>query len=84
MLKLKKAEVEWLDSSSNHRWGEVEEYIELSGPSLCRSIGYVLVNDERRVVLAQSHSAFQHVADTIAIPREVVRKFRWIRDGLKS
>ena len=81
--KLRKAEVEWIDSVSSGRWGTREEYIEKAAVPLCWSVGYVLVNDKERIVLLQSCSDNGDVADSISIPKKAVRRLRYVHGGVK-
>lgn len=72
-------EVEWLDSRAFAGWAHPEEHLERSRPSRCRSVGYLLLKDRERIVLAQSCSDDSgNVADPLAIPRGMVKAIRVI------
>ena len=80
----KRVEVEWIDTATYGRWNPVEHHVENSTPILCRSIGYLLKADKHVVIIAQSQSeGSEHVADTIAIPRDNVKRMVAVTSKLK-
>ena len=47
-------EVKWVDPAANGGWKPLKETIEEAEPTPCRSVGFLIRRDKRRVVLAQS------------------------------
>ncbi len=85
MRKLRKAEVEWEDTAVKGEWSSADFYVEHAQPWLCYSIGYVLVNDDERVLLVQTCAdlpTHRQVSDSVVIPRAAIRKFRYLKAGL--
>lgn len=75
-------EVEWRDSCSNKQWASLEQHRRDSGPSICRSVGYLLSKSATEVIVAQSLSLTTgHIADTMAIPFETVSRMRRLGSG---
>jgi len=72
-------EVEWEDSCAYRGW-QITEQTEISMPSQCRSIGYLMVKDDDRIVIAQSlDDDGMSVADVIVIPKSAVKRLRNIK-----
>jgi hypothetical protein len=69
-------EVEWDDIVTRSGWLEHRE--KETGPAACRTVGYVLVRDDKYVVLSASWSD-QDRADTTTIPMGVVRSITELR-----
>jgi len=71
-------EVEWIDSAVKGRWQAKAEY-EKCQPSLCRTAGYLLVKDEKRIVILQSNSNDGDVCDSMTIPLVCVKHIRRLK-----
>jgi hypothetical protein len=70
-------EVEWVDSCTDGRWASVAIHRKESHPSTCRTIGYIVDNSPKHIILAQSQSIdTQHCTDTMAIPKSAVRRVK--------
>lgn len=75
-------EVSWVDSCTNGQWAPPEFHLKESNPTMCRSVGYVLVDEPSRLVLVQNKSlSTGHIADTMSIPRVAVKKIRVLKGG---
>lgn len=67
-------EVEWIDSSCDAGWGDVD------GPKAedhdlgCATAGYLVRKTKDRVVIALSQSSSSNLGDTMHIPRCAIRK----------
>ena len=71
-------EVDWLDATSRGRWKSVDEQRKETVPTVCRTVGYLLVSDRHRVSVAQSQGTGGDATDTITIPRGMVQRMRTI------
>ena len=81
-MRLDPVEVTWVDPHASGGWRAPEDELERAVPLACTSVGYLLEQDEQRLVLVQSSADDQGdelVADSLAIPAEVVRKVRRLR-----
>lgn len=75
-----RVEVEWIDSCTNGVWAPPSYHITESKPTTCRSIGYILVEDTKKIVVAQSMSLNTgNICDTMSIPRVAVLKIKRIK-----
>jgi hypothetical protein len=63
-------EVEWLDIVTRPGWMSHREHE--TGPMECRTVGYVLKDNDQEIVLSASWST-QDRADTTTIPKGVVK-----------
>lgn len=73
-------EVEWVDSCTNGVWAPFEHHLRASKPTTCRTIGYLLVMDNDKLVVAQSMSQTTfNISDTMAIPRSVIKKMKKLK-----
>ena len=72
-------EVSWFDANARGSWGTVEEYMHhTSAP--CLSVGYLLKQDNKEVILVQSVATDHDTCtDAIAIPRGWIAKIRTLR-----
>lgn len=73
--KLRVLEVEWLDAGSLSGWRQPTEHAD-EGPLRCRTVGYVLRDDEECLILAQSQASSGQVAASLTIPRSCIKKRR--------
>jgi hypothetical protein len=75
--------VAWEDSRSLGGWHTPDQWREQLAEGLieCRSVGYVLHQDETRLVLAQSQGRSGEVADCLDIPRSAVRSVRVLEEA---
>lgn len=79
----KLVEVEWTDSCTEGGWNSHSAYLDRAQPTICRSIGYLLVKTKEKVVVVQTMSlSTGHVSDSMAIPIVAVRKIRFLKGGL--
>lgn len=66
--------VDWIDSNMRTRWDNKEIYLESSHDSMaCRSVGWVVREDQDRVCLLQSESD-TCFAEMITIPKVAITK----------
>ena len=65
-------EVLWVDSTGRSEWHEPDEATELLGKMDCRSVGYLVSEDERGVVLALGAGGLGQYLDAMAIPRQAI------------
>jgi hypothetical protein len=71
-------EVEWTDSCSQGGWGTTESHLS-NHPSTCRTVGYLLARDKRRITVVQSQSdTTLNVAEGMSIPAFAVKRIRYI------
>lgn len=78
----KLVEVEWVDSCTAGGWRSRASYLE-EGPTICRTIGYLLHKDKQKIVVIQTQSSSTgHVSDSMAIPVVAVKKMRVLKGGL--
>jgi hypothetical protein len=75
---MRPAEVEWVDSKAQGSWRDADEYRN-EQPAPCRSVGYVLTRDAKKIILLQSQSESGGVSDSITIPIGCVTKVRYLR-----
>jgi len=70
--------VEWLDSTTLSKWGPVEEYQKAARPSTCVSMGFLLLEDDERLVILQTIDGDEtgDVMAALAIPRTCVLRIR--------
>lgn len=78
-----RVEVEWLDSQSDGRWQALPDALRAAEADdlLHRSIGFLIDDNERYVLLAASHREEREgepvmVADVLQIPRPAVLSVR--------
>jgi hypothetical protein len=71
--------VTWEDSCASGTWRKLEDALEHCQPATCTSVGYLLRDDERDVLLAQSEDSMGSVTDFISIPRSAVREMKVLR-----
>lgn len=71
-------EVEWDDAAVKGKWCGMATYEECE-PCRCRTVGYLLKADQRRVVIIQNQSRDGDVSDSMTIPRGCVRKMRKLK-----
>ena len=69
------------DSCTERGWIMAAWLKEKHSPSLCRTKGYLIDEDKKRIVVSHSIGADGHDAiDAIAIPKAVIKKRRWLKD----
>ena len=74
-------EVEWIDSATRDGWGSIAEHTD-PAPLVCRTAGYLLVQDDKKVVIAHSQHEDGDVCGSMTIPRVAVRRFTRLKgDG---
>ena len=79
----KLVEIEWVDSCTEGGWSSQENYLNRAQPTICRSIGYLLMKNKEKVAVVQTMSSSTgHVADSMTIPMVAVRKMRILKGGL--
>ena len=69
-------EVLWHDAHSDGgSWMEPHAWLEtIDSPYVVRSVGYLLRDSKREIVIAQSKTDKGRISDTITIPRGMVRR----------
>ncbi len=71
--------VDWEDITSRGSWNTPEYHAE-AGLLLCQSVGFVLAETRKTLVLYQNrHAMGTTIADSITIPKSCIRKRRRIR-----
>lgn len=81
-MSLARVEVEWHDSEGHSSWRLMREALaEVEQPLVHRSCGFLVAESDSGVLLALNYreggaDEAELVADTIRIPRAVVRKMR--------
>ena len=76
--KLRLVEVEWVDASISGGWGVRKEYLAIRGIKQCRTAGYLLRSNRKEIMVVQSQTEHDGVADSISIPRPSVQKIRYL------
>lgn len=81
--EVKIAMVDWVDSAGKGGWDDPKSHQNLS-PYRCRSVGFLVRDDDQTVILAQSitHPMEQYeprMADSIAIPKCAVQNITIIQ-----
>ncbi len=69
--------VEWIDSTNRGGWQEAGKDLDLSK---CITVGFLVKDNDERVVIASSIDDNDEIANLTAIPRQVVTKMERI-DG---
>ena len=78
----KLVEIEWIDSCTSGGWRNHASYVE-EGPTVCRTIGYLLHKSKEKIIVIQTQSASTgHVSDSMAIPMVAVKRMRVLKGGL--
>ena len=65
-------EVLWVDSAGHGEWHAPEQARELLDKIECRSVGYLLEDDERGVVILLGAGAIGQYLGSMAIPRQAI------------
>lgn len=81
-----RVEVEWIDSNSVTGWHpETEALMDIERPDhmLCCSIGYVIHEDENKLVITNGFAAqgagLRDVGDVMSIPKVAIRDTKYLR-----
>lgn len=69
--------MDWVDSYSEHGWMSEEEAL-LNKPAECSSVGFLLLKNNKYVILAQSDSS-HNVADLITIPKGCITNIQYLK-----
>ena len=72
-------EIEWLDSQGFSEWQSKEVMEDWSDSLVCHSVGYLLRQDENRVVIIQSES-FTSYGEGLMIPKISIVKMNVLRE----
>lgn len=83
LLKLPVVAVTWCDAASGGGWNSVEEYRKSKGILESVSVGMLIANDKRHIQLVQSISENNTVADSIAIPKNMIKHVRVLAKGVQ-
>ncbi len=84
MKKYDLVHVTWLDAVTDHGWTDTEDDDEALEPSEIQSIGYLLREDAKGLVLAATCAKNAHeAAQFIAIPRGMLKGVRKVKLGKK-
>ncbi len=78
------AEVIWRDANSRNGWTNIEDAYNTLAPSWCKTIGYVLRDDAKEIVLAGSQSPADlysraQVTELMAVPKDWVGKITYLK-----
>jgi hypothetical protein len=68
-----RVEVEWVDSHGMEGWHPTDDAVALLDKLRCRSVGYLVADDERGVVIALGEGSEQ-LLSSMAIPRQAIVK----------
>ena len=71
-------ECRWTDASTTGGWNDQESYKEHTATE-CITVGYALVNDSERVVIATTQAEDGSLNGAIAIPKGWIRSIKVIR-----
>lgn len=71
-------EVEWIDSLGQHGWHPHDADDDLLDELACRSVGYLVQDDTRGIVIIQSVQKDSR-DNSIAIPRVAIQKVTRLR-----
>ena len=74
----KLVEVEWINSCAMGKWRDKKEY-ENQEPITCRTAGYLLSKDKKRVIILQSQSNEGGMSDSMTIPRVCVKRMKHLK-----
>lgn len=72
-MKVPIVELYWLDCCSRGGWLTLQEMLNRSKPLPCRSVGYVVANDDERVVVAQTVNRIGQGTDRLTVPKGCVQ-----------
>ena len=72
---MKIVEVVWLDSQARGGWTDKNEMQEWNEDILCKSVGYLVREENDRIVLVMSESSTS-LADGLTIPRACIINLR--------
>ena len=68
-------QVTWRDATSNHGWYTLPEILkDATLLTECQTVGYLVRNDRRHVVVAQGRTEHGKLSELWAIPRSLVSK----------
>ena len=77
--RLWRVEVRWEDSTVMHGgWRNIEEVLERRDTVTCLSVGFVLADDKRGIVVAGSVHG-NEACGIVVIPRSAIRKRKRLR-----
>ena len=76
---LPRVEVRWVDATTHEGWVSRNWLREQATLSECRTVGFLALRDRRRLVIVQSASDNDRVADAMVIPIACVRSVRPLR-----
>ena len=65
-------EVEWIDSGGREGWHDLQFALDSLDRFGCISVGYLIADDERGVVIAQGTGELGTILSSMAIPRACV------------
>lgn len=70
--------IKWVDSCASSGWTHPED-VERHGPSMCTTVGFVLREDDKMLVVTTSIDQHDNAMDPLAIPKVAVTLQRTIR-----
>ena len=76
-------EVSWTDAQGVGGWHH-HEVAASSKPLVVKSIGYMVTNSRKHIVIAQSMDGFDGVGDFLVIPRACLVKVHYFDDSLST
>ena len=77
-MKLRRVEIEWLDTASNPAWRPTKR-VGRATPTVCVTLGYIVRQTKRKTVLAHSLGDHAKIADSTVIPTKAIRRIRPLR-----
>jgi len=75
LISVRGVEVVWLDSQGREGWTDKKEMQEWNEDLLCKSVGYLLREENDRIILVMSESSTS-LADGLTIPRACITNLR--------
>jgi hypothetical protein len=80
---MKIVEIEWIDSKGITSDWEFKDDIKSLEPCLCKSVGYLLDDNENYKTIVQSDSSEQ-VLGRLTIPKESIKKLKTLNTNPKG
>lgn len=78
-------EVTWHDAFSCDPWDNLDVHVDIAKrPCVCVSIGWLVYQDKKIMVLAQSLSGGgSRAGASLSVPRSIVKRLRYLNGGKK-
>jgi hypothetical protein len=73
--------VKWEDPFSHDPWTNIPELVKmLSEPCICETIGYIVHETRKYIIIANTHNSERQVCGSIRIPKGCIKEKRIISD----